>query len=209
MNRLDQNAERTVAVNRARLGLIALGVLVLVGCSTGIRARNDVPQATLQAYQTQVGKLQNQVAAQRATLAAYTPLPATPIPPKFAAQWAVTLSGKPALKPKVGVSDDLTPMAAKGIYLVVPITVTNKMSAASYFNPAGVIVAVDAKKHKYDLDANATSAAYVLDLQGDPARGALQPGISYPDVLVFDVPKNAAGFTLKSTDSTFSVKLGI
>ena len=197
-----------VAVNRAGLGLIGLGVLLLAACSTGIRANNDVPQATIRAYQTQVGKLQNQVAKQQAVISALTPPPGTPVPPSFASQWAVTISGKSELKPKVGVSDNLTPMTAKGVYLVIPISVVNKMAQPSYFNPAPSLVVVDAKKHKYDLDANASSAAFVLDLHGDPARGALQPGIAYPDVLVFDIPKNAAGLTLKSTDGSFSVGLG-
>lgn len=200
---------RTLPANRAWLGMIALVVLVLAACSTGIRANNDVPQATIRAYQTRVSDLHDQVVALQATLAAYTPLPGTPVPPSFASQWKIALAGQPTLKPKVGAGNAATPLAAAGVFLVVPITVTNTTATAAYFTPAGKLVAVDAKKHEYDVDTNATSAAYVLDLHGNPARGALQPDIPYPDVLVFDVPKKASGFTLKSLDGSFSIKLGV
>jgi len=192
-------------------GLVLTGaaVLLLAACSTGFRAHNDVPQQTIQAYQTRVATMQAAINKQRAIITSLTPPPGTPVPPKFASQWQVAVNGKPELKPKVGVSDDLTPVGAKGIFLVVPITVTNEMAVASYFNPQGVLIVTDSKGKKYDLDTDASSAAYVLDLHGDTSRGALQPGIPYPDVLVFDVPKNASGFTLKSQDGSLSVKLGL
>ena len=190
-----------------RLALAVTGVLVLAACASGVGPNPAVPRATIQAYRTEVSTLRDEVADQRATLAVLAPLPGTPIPPPFARNWKIALDGAPRLEPRVGVRDGLTPVTAEGIYLLVPVRVTNLMRRAAYFNPVSQLVVVDQQERVFDLDPTAWGAAYVLDAGHDPAVGPRQPGIPYPDILVFDVAPDATDFTLESVDGTLSLNL--
>jgi hypothetical protein len=187
--------------------LSVIGVLVLAACASGVGPNPAVPRATIQAYRTEVATLRTENDEQRATLAAMAALPGTPVPPPFAQTWKITITGPSRLEPLVGARDDLTPVAAEGIYLIVPVRVTNLMRRAAYFNPVSQLVVVDNQDRTFDLHPTAWGAAYVLDAGYDPEVGARQPGIPFPNVLVFDVAADATDFTLKSVDGSLSVKL--
>lgn len=183
------------------------GLLLLSGCQSGIGLDPDRPRATIEAYETRVGGLERQLDEQRATFQALTPPPGTPIPPPFAARWLVEIGGEPELRPAVGRQDGLTPVAADGVFLVVPIRVTNLTLEATSFNPVGSVEVVDGDGRRFEVDARASDATYLLDFGFDPSFAPRQPGIPYDDVLVFDVPKEAGGFVLESIGGGLSLPL--
>ena len=107
----------------------------------------------------------------------------------------------------VGLRDDLTAVAAHGEFVVVPIVVTNLATIPTVFNPAHQLVVVDRRGRHYQVDVRASGAAYLVDFGYDPTFAPRQPGVPYPDALVFDVPDDAEGLVLESVDESFSVKL--
>lgn len=190
----------------------AVTVGLIAGCSSGIGRDPELPRATIRAYETRVSELQGQVDAQRPTIEALArtpaaPTEAAPTPVPYAAGWTVVQAGSVETRNQAGVRDGLTPVAANGVFLVVPITVTNTSEVPRYFNPVGEFVAVDDLDRRFDVDAAATSAVYVVDFGLDPGVGSRQPGIAYPDVLVFDVPPDATGFQVESFDASIAFGL--
>ena len=193
----------------SRIGVLAvvLIALALAGCQSGIGPDQERPRATIRAYETQVRDLERELRDQRATLTALTPPPPTATPTPFSKQWRVVVVGPVALREQVGVRDGLTPVAADGVFLVVPITVTNLTDTPAAFNPAHSLLAVDDEGEIYDLDVRGTGAAYLLDFGYEASFAPRQPGITYRDVLVFDVDPDATGFALESFDGSFSAVL--
>ena len=138
-----------------------------------------------------------------------TPPPpaATPVP--LGSRWRLELMGGAKRQDAVGARDGLTPMAAKGAFVVVPVSVLNLTGSPVPFNPVGSLELVDDQQRVFDVDPNASGAAYVLDFGLDPAVGAFQPGIAYPDVLVFDVAPDAKALTLRSVDGSISLPIKV
>jgi hypothetical protein len=95
------------------------------------------------------------------------------------------------------------------VFLVVPIAVTNRGDRPALFNPASTLEVTDGEGRRYDVDTRATGAAYVLDFGYEPSFAPRQPGIPYPDVVVFDVATNAGGFTLRAVDGSLSFPLDV
>jgi hypothetical protein len=192
-------------------GLLGVGLLGLTACESGIGRNPDVPRSTIEAYETRVVDLQGELDRQRPTIEALslTPPPpaATPVP--FASRWQLRLSGEVKRQDAVGVRDGLTPMAAKGAFVVVPVMVTNREDAPAPFNPVGSLQVVDDQQRVFDIDPDASGAAYVLDFGFDPAVGPLQPGISYRNVLVFDVAPDSKALVLRSVDGSLDLPLGV
>ena len=185
-----------------RVGLPALAVLLLAGCQTGITPNAARSEATIRAYETRVVRLQGQVDAQRATLAALTPPPPTATPIPFAKLWRIELAGPVERRAAVGGGNGPTPVAARGDFLVAPIAVTNLTSNPLFFNPEQHLIAVDGDGRAYGLDPRAAGAAYLLDFGYEPSFAPRQPGVPYPDVLVFDVAATARDFTLQAKDES-------
>ena len=201
------SSRRAFGARRPRLVAAGLAVITLAGCQSGIGPDPERPRATIRAYETRVSDLERRMRDQRATLVALTPLPATPTPLPFATRWQVMVDGEPELRPTVGLREGLTPVAAEGAFLIVPIAVTNRTDAPVTFNPAQLIEVRDGRGRGYSVDTRATGAAYLLDFGYEPSFAPRQPGIRYPDVLVFDVPADATNFTLAATDGSFSIPL--
>ncbi len=193
-------------VRRLAFPLAGLSLFALAGCQSGIGPDPERPRATIRAYETRVVDLRRQVDDQRATFAALTPPPPTPTPVPFAARWDVEVTAPPQLIDRVGVDEGITPVAAGGTFLVVPIAVTNLLPQPAAFDPTRLRV-IDGEERAFDLDARATGAAYVLDFDYDPSFAPRQPNIVYPEVLVFDVARDAGNFVLTSADDSFSVPL--
>ena len=189
--------------------LVAAGValITLAGCQSGIGPDPERPRATIRAYETQVSDLERRMGDQQATLIALSPPPASPTALPFATRWEVRVGGDPELRSTVGLREGLTPVAAEGAFLVVPIVVTNRTDVPVAFNPAQLIEVRDGQGRDYSLDTRATGAAYLLDFGYEPSFAPRQPGIRYPDVLVFDVPADATNFTLAAADGSFSIPL--
>lgn len=193
------------------LGLLTVGLVVLVGCESGVGRDPKPARATARAQETRIADLQRRLDEQRPTLEALarTPPPATAVPVPFADRWGVEVRGPVERRKEVGVRGGLRPRVAEGLFLVVPIAVVNRGGASAFFAPARELVVVDSEDRAYDLDTDAASAAYALDFGLDPGRGALQPGVPYPDVLVFAVATEAEGFVLRSADGSLAVALGV
>lgn len=185
-------------------GILAFG---LSGCQSGIGHDPARPAATIAAYETEVSDLQRRVDEQQATLSRLTPPPATPNPPPFDDEWRVTVAGRVEMRSTVGRRKGVTPVTAHGAFLVVPITTVNEAASPVAFSGVGPLVVVDEAGNSYEVDSRASGAAYLLDFGYDPSFGARQPGVRYPDVLVFDIPPDASGLTLESADGSFSVAL--
>ena len=199
---------RSTSVTRgARAAVGVGGLLLLAGCQSGIGPDPDRPRATIGAYETRVSDLERRLDDQRATLQALTPPPGTPTPQPFATRWRVEITGEPELRSAVGRQDGLTPVAADGVFLVVPIRVTNLTPEPASFNPVEMVEVVDRDGRRFEVDARASDATYLLDLGLDPSFAPRQPGIPYDDVLVFDVPEAAEGFVLESVGGGLSLPL--
>lgn len=196
-------------IGPAALGLLLAALIGLAGCQSGIGPDQERPRATIHAYETEVADLQRETRQQRATLAALTPPPPTPTPVPFVEQWQIEPAGPAELHAQVGLRDGLTPLAASGVFLVVPITVTNQSPTPAAFNAAHTLLVADDEGKLFDLDPRATGAAYLLDFDYKPSFAPRQPGIPYPDVLVFDVDPAAGGFTLESFDGSFVAALDV
>jgi hypothetical protein len=186
-----------------------LAVLLLAGCQTGIAPDANRSQGTIRAQETRIVRLQGQLEAQRATLAALTPPPPTATPVPFAKTWRIELAGPVERRPRVGERNAPTPVAARGVFLVAPIAVTNLTSKPLYFNPEQQVIAVDGDGRQYGLDPRAAGAAYLLDFGYEPSFAPRQPGVPYPDVLVFDVAANARDLSLQAKDATWSLALDL
>ena len=181
---------------------------MLTACQSGIGPEIERPRATARAYERQVAELQRKLAAQEAQLTAVaSPAAPTAVPPSFAERWRVKVAGPVERRSQVGVRDGLTPLAAAGSYLVVPIEITNLTDAPAAFNPGRELVLADGEDRTFDLDPAASGAAYLLDFGYEASFAPRQPGIPYADVLVFDVPTDAEDLVLQSTDESFSVPL--
>ena len=196
---------------RVRLALAAFGLLALTACQANIAPDRDSPRATVRAYERRVADLESQVAAREAELTALadppTAAPAPTPPPTFAESWRIEVSRPAELRPQVGVRDGLTPIAADGVFLVVPIRVTNLSAAPVAFNPFAELVVVDGQDRRFEPDAAASGAAYLVDYGYEASFGARQPGVPVPDVLVFDVAPDAAEFRLEAEDGSVSIPL--
>ncbi len=192
-------------------GLAGASLLGLAACESGIGHNPDVPRSTIEAYETRVVDLEGQLNLQRPTIEALslTPPPpaATPLP--FASLWELDVSGGAKRQDVVGRRDGLTPMAAKGAFVVVPVTVTNRGQVPAPFNPVGSLQLVDDQQRVFEVDPDASGAAYVLDFGFDPTVGTLQPGIAYRSVLVFDVAPDAKTLVLRSVDGSVDLPLAM
>jgi len=204
---MDRNGRR----HRVRVAWGVVGLLALTACQSNIAPDRDSPRATVRAYEQRVADLEGQVAGREAELTALanppTVAPTPPPPPSFAETWRIEIAGATELRAHVGVRDGLTPIAADGVFLVVPIRVTNLAAAPVGFNPFGNLVVVDGQDRTFEADATASGAAYLVDFGYDASFGVRQPGVPVPDVLVFDIAMDATGFRLESTDASFSVPL--
>jgi hypothetical protein len=200
-------ARRLAARVLASGAVLSFPLLSLAGCQAGITSDSTRSQATMRAYETRVSRLQGQVDAQRATLAALTPPPPTTAPTPFDKLWRIELVGPVERRQRVGTRDGLTPVAAHGVFLVAPIAVTNLTERPSFFNPDQQLVVIDAGGRQYSVDARAAGAAYLVDYAYEPSFAPRQPGVSYPDVLVFDVAPAAGDLVLRSKDDSFALAL--
>lgn len=187
---------------------LTAAIVALAGCQSGIGPDTERPRATIAAYETQVGGLERDLRSRDATLASFTPPPATPTPLPLANRWRIEPSGAPEFRQTVGNRPGLTPVAAAGRFLVVPVRVTNLRARPASFIAAGQIVAVDAQGRTYEIDPRASDAAYLLDLGLDPSFGPRQPGIAYPDVLVFDLPPELDAVEVEAVDGSLSIDIG-
>jgi hypothetical protein len=182
-------------------------LVLLSACGSSLANNPAQPYATIRAYETRVAALQNQIGKLSATLAvAATPGP-TATPQPFARFWKITIIGAVQRKAMVGDQPGLEPVTASGVFVVVPVAVTNLGATPAYFIPTGVLQVVDERGRHFDLDPTASGAAFVLDFGYDPAVGPLQPGIASPDVLVFDVAEDATGLSLTDVNRSFSIPL--
>lgn len=107
--------------------------------------------------------------------------------------WTITLTG--AEFADAVALDTYSEEHARGKYLIVRLTATNESREPDTF-PIYDVRAIDGQGRRFDLDYDATSALLSEETGFYPSLDNLQPGITYPYVLVFDVAPDASGFAL-------------
>ena len=196
-------------MRRPILVVVPLSLVALVGCQSGIGRDPERPRATIQAYETEVARLRRQVEAQRTTVTVRTPPADRSTPTPFRHQWRIEVTGPIERRERVGVREGVTAVPARGDFVVVPVLVTNLTMTPAVFNPAQHVLLVDGRGRRYQLDARGSGAAYLLDFGYEPVFAPRQPGIPYPDVLVFDVASEAEDLVLRSADGSFPLDLAV
>lgn len=187
--------------------VLAIGI-VNTSCASDIGPNSNQPKATISSYETRVAILERQVRDQGATLAAFTPSPATPTAVPFSQRWRIETRDAATFRRAVGVGNGLTPVTPSGVFLVVPITITNLGSLPLMFSSAQQMVVIDGQGRRYDADPRATDAAFLIDFALRPSFAPRQPGLAVPDVIVFDVPTNATDLSVEAIDGSLSIPIG-
>lgn len=99
------------------------------------------------------------------------------------------------------------PARAVGKFVAVRFEATNLGKMPGAF-PAIHLVLRDSEGRtftRHDEESQYTVGRGIYEAQ--PEWGEWQPGLAYPEAVVYDVPKDAHGFTLASEDGTFSLEL--
>lgn len=103
------------------------------------------------------------------------------------------------------VGNEYLSEAARGVYLVVYVTVTNTRQAPAEF-PYDSFTLTDRGGRAFTPDSNAIIT--LLNMELDLSMyDELQPGLPYPAAIVFDVPFDAKGFSLVAEVSNTSIPL--
>ncbi len=189
-------------------GLAGLAVS-LVGCGAG--SRDDLRAegwATITSQQDQVVALQTQVGAIEAVV-----LPGSPQPAEvdFARVWAVDVASleHAAELPRLTPSESgRTTVVAHGVFVVVRMNVVNvsnqpvdtfawwdlrlEDNAGRIFSP-----------NEHATESYVTIKSDIRENQPDE----FQPGLTYQQAVVFDVPPDQVEFFLRSEDGTLIVPL--
>jgi hypothetical protein len=124
------------------------------------------------------------------------------------APWKLTLNGVPETADVVGDSG-ITYAAQNGTFVIVPVTVVNEGSDITLF-PKDLVFLKDGQGREFPLAGSSPQFAYIQGKQGlDMLVDApLVGGQTRNTILMFDVPSDAAGFTLTFSGSEEIVNLG-
>ncbi len=94
---------------------------------------------------------------------------------------------------------------ARGVYLVVYFTAVNDTNNPTAI-PFDAIVAKTKSGRTYTFNSDAT-IALTIDI-GTGIYDPLQPGLSVDTAVVYDVPADETGFSLTTTNGSFTIDLG-
>jgi endonuclease YncB( thermonuclease family) len=97
------------------------------------------------------------------------------------------------------------PQAARGIYLVVVVSITNTGDQPRVF-PYENLVVRDSRNRSFTYALQATSYLQIGS-GGTGPFDRLQPGLSYQLPVAFDVPTDAGGFVLTTAGNDFEIAL--
>lgn len=186
--------------------LFVLGsILTACGSSDGGGLQPD-DWATIGAYEQHVTDLSTQVAVLMTTVP--TAVPATPQLP-FTTAWKTTVADlftAPSFPNPTPDDGDPPEIKARGSYLVVKVTAENITLEPIARYPWWQLRLFDGRGRLFTPDTEATDA-YVATLIDMRKPNEYQPSLSYPEIVVFDVPSDLVGPTLVSADATFSMPL--
>ncbi len=169
-------------------------------------------QATIEALQTQVAQLEKRLDTLSGTGAKKTPTPKAGEASKTyevgdsfdVGPWTVTIS-KVELAPTIDLS--YSQSVARGVYVVVYMTLTNNGDAPTAFPyDQLVVMASDGKSYGFDSDS---AISFQIEVYKVALYDKLQPGLAYETVATFDVPPAATGLKLTTTKEEFTVDLGV
>ncbi|HEU0114961.1 MAG TPA: hypothetical protein VFQ80_09800 [Thermomicrobiales bacterium] len=184
---------------RLALGWVGFPVLaLLVGCGPGgtggMTARD---WATVGAYQDQVTQLQTQTSVLLTAVPRATPEPA------LGAGWKVTIATA-TRRPSVADPSAAAPLQARGVYVVLRLAVVNAgLEPAARF-PWWNLRLRDAAGRLFTPQEGATLAYVASDRELDRPE-AYQPGLTYREAVVFDVPPDASGWRLQADDGSLDL----
>jgi hypothetical protein len=184
------------------VGLVAL----LTACGSGATGgMNSNDWATIGAYEQGVTELETQVAVLVTTVP--TPAPATPGVP-FAEAWTVGIERveRGASFPNPLDEGDAPPIIeARGVFLAIRLTATNDTLDPAARFPWWSLRLRDDEARTFTPQEEAT-AAYVAGDAGLRRPESYQPGLTYDEAVVFDVPVNAERLTLRSADDSLRIR---
>jgi hypothetical protein len=188
---------------RRRLAFGWFGLLVLAllaGCGPGgtggMTARD---WATVGAYQDQVTQLQTQTSVLLTAVPRATPEPA------LGKGWQVTVTTatrRPSLPDQAAAG----PMQARGVYVVLRLSVVNAgLQPAARF-PWWNLRLRDGGGRLFTPQEGAT-LAFIADDRELDRPDSYQPGLTYREAVVFDVPPAATGWRLQADDGSLDLPL--
>jgi hypothetical protein len=184
------------------IGLVAL----LTACGSGATSgMNPDDWATIGAYEQGVTELETQVAV--LVTAVPTPAPATPGVP-LAEAWTVGIERveRGASLPNPLAEGDVSPIVeARGEFLAIRLSVTNDTLDPVARFPWWSLRLRDDEARTFTPQEEAT-AAYAAGYAGLHRPESYQPGLTYDEVVVFDVPVNAERLTLRSADDSLRIR---
>ena len=121
--------------------------------------------------------------------------------------WQVELTG---LSEKINMigHDEIVYQALEGVFLVVPVTLTN-VSADMDVPPVNLFVVQDAQGGEYKPTGSTIQIAYVLIKSGDIVMDTpMAAGDKRVGYVVYDIPLEAEGLSLRVGDATETIALG-
>ena len=105
------------------------------------------------------------------------------------------------------ITNDSKVLVPGGSYAVVHLTVTNNGKEPRSLSAADFAL-VDDQGRRYSVESDATSMDSAALGLPNLLSVAVQPGLSKNSVIVFDVPKDARGLTLRLYQGYLDVNLG-
>ena len=196
--RLSRRVKTWVVLGWTSAGLASL----LVACGSDSRpGLGPEDRATIGANQEQVAEIQTQVAA--LITAVPSARPATPVA-SFEQSWDVVVEGvtlTPSFLAATAEAGGDTVVEAHGTFLAVHLEVTNLGLVPFDRFPWWDLRLYDERGRMYTPQREAT-ANFVASQSTIRKPDDYQPGIVYDEAVVFDVPPEARGFVLASTDGT-------
>jgi hypothetical protein len=100
-----------------------------------------------------------------------------------------------------------TSLTASGSFFLVFLSVTNQGQEPLSFSPSDFSLH-DQQGRKFTVHSEATKLASLTNQKSDLFSEALQPGLGRETVLVFDVPKESTGLSLRLSNGYLDVSLG-
>jgi hypothetical protein len=186
---------------RLALGWFGIPVLALVvgcGAETGRGLSND-DWATITTYQREVNALQTQVGAVITavpTLATATPAVA------MGESWKVTIATA-TRRPSVA-DPSAASLQARGVFVVLRLAVVNAGLEPVARFPWWSLRLRDGAGRLFTPQESATLAYVAGDRTLDRPE-AYQPGLTYREAVVFDVPPDASGWRLQADDGSLDL----
>ena len=137
-------------------------------------------------------------------------------------QWTVTLIDTPYTTEMVGAGggehyqwQDVGTAEAEGIFVILPVELTNASSEIQMLHRASGLVVADEQGREAELAKGRPHQTLVYtserwgEFENQIFQNPMEAGVTWEGPLVFDVPDDATGLTLRFRGSDQSIDLGL